>query len=196
MRAHQKTFARIMLLVVAVVLCGLPEYAQAAVPQTGQQEQQNQRSGTTVDPSKGPLQPIPNQNQPSPQNPSPNPESSTEALPATPAPQPRPEQQMQEPLGTATAEGVPTVGGAASRPSRRSDCACQAESAAILVVEGGTDRGKWRRGRNGLWDIQRHAEQAEIAVSYEPRATSCCLRGNTWQEGDKSESSKLAVRGS
>jgi hypothetical protein len=117
MRAHQKTLARIMLLVVGLVLCGLPEYAQAAVPQNDQQEQQSQQSGTTIDPSKGPLQPIPTQNQPSPQNPSPNPESSTEALPATPAPQPRPEQQMQEPLGTATAEGVPTVGGAASRPA-------------------------------------------------------------------------------
>jgi hypothetical protein len=117
MRAHQKTLARIMALVVSVVLCGLPEYAQAAGLPNGQQEQQNQQSGTTVDPSKGPLQPIPTQSEPSPQSPSPMPESSTEVLPATPAPQPRPEQQMQEPLGTAAAEGVPTVGGAASRPA-------------------------------------------------------------------------------
>jgi hypothetical protein len=45
------------------------------------------------------------------------PESYTETMPATPAPQPKPQQQMQEPLGAATAEGVPVVGGAASRPA-------------------------------------------------------------------------------
>ena len=110
-KAHQKILAKCMLLIVGAVLCGLPEFLQA-------QQADQQQSGTTIDPSKGPLQPVPQNNQPTTQNPAPqNPESSTEALPATPAPQPRPEQQMQQPLGAATAEGVPTVGGAASRPA-------------------------------------------------------------------------------
>lgn len=120
MKAHQKIITRIMALVVGAVMCGAPEFAQAmqqqetANPQSAQQEQQ---SGTTIDPSKGPLQPVPTQNQPT-QNPAPNmPESYTETTPATPPPQPRAEQQMQEPLGAATAEGVPVVGGAASRPA-------------------------------------------------------------------------------
>lgn len=111
MKVHQEILAKCMLLIVGAVLCGLPEFVQAQ--QSGQQQ-----NGTTIDPSKGPLQPVPQNNQPSTENPAPqNPESSTEALPATPAPQPKPEQQMQQPLGAATAEGVPTVGGAASRPA-------------------------------------------------------------------------------
>lgn len=119
MRAHQKLLTKFMTLITGLVLCGIPECAQAwqqqgtGSPMSGLQDQQN---GTSIDPSKGPLQPVPSQNQP--QNVQPvNPEGYTEPLPATPAPQPRAEQQMQEPLGTATAEGVPVVGGAASRPA-------------------------------------------------------------------------------
>jgi len=113
----QKIVARVMVLVVGMVLCGLPEYARA-LPQNGASPQNSQQSGTTVDPSKGPLQPVPTQNEPATQNSGQsNPESSTESLPATPAPQTKPEPQMQQPLGAATAEGVPTVGGAASRPA-------------------------------------------------------------------------------
>jgi hypothetical protein len=119
MKAHQKMFTTCMTLVLGFVLCGVPECAQAwqqqeaATPQSGQQQEQGT---TTIDPSKGPLQPVPSQNQPTTQN-GQTPESYTEALPATPAPQPKPEQQMQQPLGAATAEGVPVVGGAASRPA-------------------------------------------------------------------------------
>jgi len=113
----QKVLAKFMVLVVAAVLCGLPEYAQAQ-QQSSASPQNSQQNGTTIDPSKGPLQPIPTQNEPSTQNPAPqNPESSTQPLPATPQPQLKPAPQIQEPLGTATAEGVPTVGGAASRPA-------------------------------------------------------------------------------
>ena len=112
MKAHQKTLTKLMVWVLAAVMCGMPEVVQA------QQADPQQQTGTTVDPSKGPLQPIPAQNQPAVDNGSQQPaESSTEALPVTPAPQPRAEQQMQQPLGAATAEGVPTVGGAASRPA-------------------------------------------------------------------------------
>jgi hypothetical protein len=116
MKAHQKALTQIMVLVVGMVLCGLPEYVQAQQQETT--PQQGQQNGTTIDPSKGPLQPVPTQNEPGMQNTAPtNPESSTEPLPASPAPQLKAEPQMQEPLGTATAEGVPTVGGAASRPA-------------------------------------------------------------------------------
>jgi hypothetical protein len=113
MKAHQKFVAKLMALVLGMVLCGLPEYAQA------QQTQQNgSQNGTVPDPSAGPLQPVPAPTQPSNEAPSqPTPESMTEPVQATPAPQPKAEQQMQEPLGAATAEGVPTVGGAASRPA-------------------------------------------------------------------------------
>jgi hypothetical protein len=114
MRAHQKMLTKFMVLIVSSVLCGLPEVAQA---QQSQSNMQPQQSGTTINPSEGPLQPVPAQNEPSNENAPPNPESETQAIPATPAPQPRPEQQMQQPLGAATAEGVPTVGGAASRPA-------------------------------------------------------------------------------
>ena len=109
MKAHHKIVAKFMMLVVAAVMCGLPELAQA------QQADQQSQGGTTFDPSKGPLQPVP-QNQP-PETATPqSPQSSTEALPATPAPQQK-QEQFQQPLGAATAEGVPTVGGAASRPA-------------------------------------------------------------------------------
>ena len=111
MKAHHKFIAQFMMLVVAAVMCGLPELAQAQ--QAGQQSQ----SSTTFDPSKGPLQPVPAQSQPATDNASPQtPDSSTGALPATPAPQQN-QEQFQQPLGAATAEGVPTVGGAASRPA-------------------------------------------------------------------------------
>ena len=110
MKAHQKLLAKSMIAILAVALCGLPECVQA------QQADSQPQSGTTVDPSKGPLQPVPQPSEPSTYNASPS-ESTTEAVPATPAPQQRFQQQMQQPLGAATAEGVPTVGGAASRPA-------------------------------------------------------------------------------
>ncbi len=116
MKAHQKLLTKFMLLIVGSVLCGVPEYAQAWQQQDGSAPQNQQQNGTSFDPSKGPLQPVPSQNEPT-QNNSPSPESFTDVTPATPAPQPAPQQQMQEPLGTATAEGVPVVGGAASRPA-------------------------------------------------------------------------------
>lgn len=117
MKTHRSTLAKAVLLVVTVAFCGVPEFVQAQQePQAGAQSSQ---SGTTIDPSQGPLQPVPSRTQPGqPSNLPPNPNEIPPApLPATPPPQPKPEQQMQEPLGTATAEGVPTVGGGASRPA-------------------------------------------------------------------------------
>jgi hypothetical protein len=115
MRA-QKLLTEFMVLVVALALCGLPEFAEAQ--QAGQDNPpQQQQNGVIPNPAQGPLQPVPTQSQPSTENPPPQaPEGSTEPLPATPAPQQK-EEPMQQPLGAATAEGVPTVGGAASRPA-------------------------------------------------------------------------------
>lgn len=112
MKADRPILTAAMALIVGIVLCGVPEFVQAqqASPQSGQQ------NGTTIDPSQGPLQPVPGQNQPE-YNPSPNLEVPQQGLPATPPPDLKAEPQMQEPLGAATAEGVPTVGGAASRPA-------------------------------------------------------------------------------
>ena len=75
--------------------------------------------GTTVDPSKGPLQPIPTQNQPeAPRTVYPDRDTDLTQTPqnATPPPETLAEPQ-QQPLGAATAEGVETVGGGASRPA-------------------------------------------------------------------------------
>ena len=118
MKAHHKIVAKFMMLVVAAVMCGLPELAQAQQsaqqPQNGTTVDPSQsQNGTTFDPSKGPLQPVPAQEPPSTETPAP--QNSTEALPATPAPQQQ--EHLQQPLGAATAEGVTTVGGAASRPA-------------------------------------------------------------------------------
>jgi len=115
MKSHQKILAKCLLLIVGSVMCGVPQCVQA---QQAAQDNSQQQNGVMPNPAQGPLQPVPTRNQPSTENPAPqNPEDSTEAMPATPAPQPKPEPQMQQPLGAATAEGVPTVGGAASRPA-------------------------------------------------------------------------------
>jgi hypothetical protein len=113
MKVHRQLLTNGMAIVLAVVFCGVPEFVQAQqqMPPNGQQTP----SGVIVDPSKGPLQPVPQQDQGNAS--APNQEISPAPNAATPPPQPRPEQQMQEPLGAATAEGVPTVGGGASRPA-------------------------------------------------------------------------------
>jgi len=101
-----------MTLVLGFVLSGFPECIWA------QQASAAPQNGTTVDPSNGPLQPVPTQDERDIQIPSQSgPETLTQSLPAAPSPQGQPQQSMQEPVGTATAEGVPTVGGAASRPA-------------------------------------------------------------------------------
>jgi hypothetical protein len=113
MKAKNQVLTKFMTLMMALVFCGGPEVLQAQDPAAATQSQQ---SGTTVDPSKGPLEPVPSQNLPNEPQPGQN-ELQPTPQPATPAPQPKAEQQMQEPLGAATAEGVPTVGGGASRPA-------------------------------------------------------------------------------
>lgn len=134
----QVWLTRALIAITVFALCGVPEasYAltqeasQPAVtipqqdattqPPSAQQPaatapQQPQRGTTNVDPSQGPLTPVPTQtpeattpeqnqvNQPSPAPP--------DTTPAASAPQ-----KPREPLGAAAAEGVRTEGGGASRP--------------------------------------------------------------------------------
>ncbi len=120
MKSHQRLLATITMPVLGFVLCGFPEYCtaqQEAPQQQNSQYQQKQVQGTTVDPAKGPLAPVPTQDE-SGQNPASSaPPASSQALPSEPAPQSLPDAGIQEPVGAATAEGVQTVGGAASRPA-------------------------------------------------------------------------------
>ena len=73
------------------------------------------RPGTLMDPAAGPLQPIPSTTLPN--APSATQQDQTEQ-PSTPPVSSAPARQKdRDPLGTATAEGGRTVGGAASRPA-------------------------------------------------------------------------------
>lgn len=115
MKVRYESLTKSMIPVLAFALCGAPELLSAQEPA----QQQSQPSGTTVDPSKGPLTPIPTEtlpNAPSTERPLPNSDVTPNPQNATPPPQTKAEPQ-QEPLGAATAEGVPTVGGGASRPA-------------------------------------------------------------------------------
>ena len=116
MKARYRFLIQCMVPVIAFALCGAPEMLQAQ--QASPAPQQSPQTGTTIDPSKGPLQPIPTQTEPAPQTVYPGQESDVTQSPnpATPPPQTTAEPE-QQPLGAATAEGVTTVGGGASRPA-------------------------------------------------------------------------------
>lgn len=109
MNKLQRYGTRALIAVLALVLVGMPELVQA---QTAQQEQQP----GMIDPSRGPLQPVPpTSNQPAPQAP-----STEQPLPNAPAPEPQPaetQRPVEQPAGTAAAEGTPTAGGLASKPA-------------------------------------------------------------------------------
>ena len=99
-------------LAAALILAPLTAEAQQPAgtpPDTTQQPAAQQpQTGTTVNPAQGPLEPAP-----APQEQKPLPES-PQAQPAPAKPQ---TQNQTEPLGTATAPGVSTVGGGASKPA-------------------------------------------------------------------------------
>ncbi len=117
MQGKNEFLIKCMVPVLGFALCGMPELLQAQ--QAAPAPQQSPQSGTTVDPSKGPLQPIPTQNeQEVPRTVYPDRDTDLTQAPqnATPPPQTLAEPQ-QQPLGAATAEGVETVGGGASRPA-------------------------------------------------------------------------------
>jgi hypothetical protein len=106
--------------VLAGILAIAPLAAEAqqepAAPTDAQQQPQ---SGTQVNPAQGPLEPVPttqdqNQLPETPQAQQPGQTVPAQQAPANPAPQ---KQNQTEPLGTATAPGVSTVGGGASKPA-------------------------------------------------------------------------------
>ena len=142
----QSTSAKILSAILTALLCITPEmWAQSPQPQSsqpqnsqpttqnapsqpgtnpqtapnqGQNAPANQpaNSGTTVNPSQGPLAPVTTypeasgteQNEPPPDL---NPQTVT--VPEAP----KPKQQPSQPVGAATAEKVPTAGGAAAKPA-------------------------------------------------------------------------------
>jgi hypothetical protein len=109
--------------VLAAALALAPLAAEAQQPastptDTTQPAAQSPQSGTTVNPAQGPLEPVPAQEQnqlpEAPQAQQPGQTAPAQQTPAKPAPQ---TQNQTEPLGTATAPGVSTVGGGASKPA-------------------------------------------------------------------------------
>jgi hypothetical protein len=106
--------------VLAAVLTLAPLAAEAqqqtTPPPDANPPAQTPQTGTTVNPAQGPLEPVPgpDQNQ-LPANPQPQPQAQTPAAQQPPATPQQPNQT--EPLGTATAPGVSTVGGGASKPA-------------------------------------------------------------------------------
>ena len=112
----QFAVTKALVLAVGFALCGAPELLhagqQSAPPP--QSEPAPAINGTTVNPSQGPLMPVPApETQPAPSQQK-QPEPSTQ-LSERPAQQPS--TVITEPLGTATAESVPANGGGASRPA-------------------------------------------------------------------------------
>lgn len=93
--------------------------APAATPDQTQSAPQSPNQGTTVNPSQPPLQPVttyPGASDTQ-QNQQANQPSGNEQTGNTPeAPQPK-QQQPNQPVGAATAERVPTAGGAAAKPA-------------------------------------------------------------------------------
>jgi hypothetical protein len=95
-----------------------PQNTQAAPP-AGQSQQQPGNQGTTVNPSQAPLQPVTTypdaagaqQEQTAPNA---NPQTGPAQTTIPEGPQPK---KPSEPVGAATAESVPTAGGAAAKPA-------------------------------------------------------------------------------
>lgn len=105
--------------VLAGALACAPLAAEAQQPDpTPQPVAQQPQTGTQINPAQGPLEPVPTQDQnqlpDTPQAQQPGQTTPAQQTPATPTPQ---TQNQTEPLGTATAPGVSTVGGGASKPA-------------------------------------------------------------------------------
>jgi hypothetical protein len=108
----------------SVVLAGVLALAPLAAeaqqqPSTPTDTTQQQQTGTQVNPAQGPLEPVPtnqdqNQLPEAPKAQQPGQTTPAQGTPAKPAPQ---TQNQTEPLGTAIAPGVSTVGGGASKPA-------------------------------------------------------------------------------
>lgn len=152
---------KILSLMAAITLCVMPELAGAAqqnsqsVPQsqpnaapapsnsqsgasTDQAQQGNpESSGTTVDPTKAPLQPVTTY----PEAPIPQLEqtqnASQPATTTTTEPAPQTQKPASEPVGAAAAEKVPTAGGAASKPAGEAIAPAKQHQMRSLVIKVG-----------------------------------------------------------
>lgn len=132
----QQRITKILSTILAAALCLTPEMMNAAVqqqntqpqsqpqtqPQSNDQQpaqtqpQSDQQGGTTIDPSKGPLQPVTTY----PEAPTPQQDQQqTTERPVTTITQPAQQEQQKpaEPVGAAAAEKAQTAGGAASKPA-------------------------------------------------------------------------------
>lgn len=134
----QPRITKVLSPILAVALCFTPQLMNAAAQQSNPTPTQSpntappanspsgasanqgqQERGTTVDPSKAPLQPVTTY----PEAPTPQQDQSqTGSQPApvtttTTEPAPQTQEPANEPVGAAAAEKVPTAGGAASRPA-------------------------------------------------------------------------------
>jgi len=122
MQSLKPILTAMLALMVSAVLCGAPELAEA---QQAVQPPSTHASptGSSTDPSQGPLEPLPappQSQQPSPEAPSApqaQPTGTPQAPPVPMANAPAPQKPSSEPVGTATAERAPTAGGAASEPA-------------------------------------------------------------------------------
>lgn len=96
-----------------------PANPQPAAPANqGQTQQSPAASGTTVNPSQGPLQPVTTYPDASGAQQTQEPADVNGTQTTTTAPEaPQPKQQPSQPVGAATAERVPTAGGAAAKPA-------------------------------------------------------------------------------
>jgi hypothetical protein len=92
-----------------------PANTQPAQPAPTQQPSQPANQGTTVNPSQAPLQPVTTYPDASDTQQQPSPNATPQTTTTIPeAPQPK---KPAEPVGAATAESVPTTGGAAAKPA-------------------------------------------------------------------------------
>lgn len=106
-----------------------PQPSQPATQPSPAGQPQQQPSGTTVNPSQPPLQPPPVTTYPGPQ-PEQQPAQTTTVPEA-----PQPKQQPRQPLGAATAEKVPTAGGAASKPAGAAIAPAQQHQTRSLLIK-------------------------------------------------------------
>lgn len=166
MQSLKQTIAALLTLIVGLTLCGVPEMAHAQQPAPTSRAQTTQNpapanddgveeippaetptpaqipspSGSSADPSQGPLQPLP----PAPESQQPP----TTTTPATSQPRgmpeapqvpmanaPEPQKPAGEPVGTAAAERTPTAGGAASKPAGNAIAPAKQRQVRSLVIK-------------------------------------------------------------
>jgi hypothetical protein len=126
-------FTRALILTLAFSYCGGPQFLQAQsaqnpadqAPQAGQTQSQPTDRGV-VDPSRGPLTPVP----PGENN---NPASAQEESGTPPAP--APQDRTERPAGAAVGQAGITAGGPASRPAGNAIAPAQQHQSRSLLIK-------------------------------------------------------------